>query len=251
MPTLAALSFPAGRFEREMHDLFGVIPVGHPLPRRLVRHAHWPAGWYPMRATPDRRRRSPPATAVPFRHRRGPGRLRDPGRAGARRADRTRPLPVLRRRRDHPQAQGPAVVRPPRRREALRGRHRDRRACSSPNGSAATPPSATRSPTALAVEDALGIVVPPDGAAAAGAAASNWSGSTTTSPTSARWPTTSVSRSPTPTPADPRATAADQRDRHRPSAAARRRSSPAGRVRALPDRGDCSRSLPTSPSSLS
>lgn len=49
IPTLAGLSYPAGRFEREMHDLFGIVPVGHPMPRRLVRHGHWPAGWYPMR----------------------------------------------------------------------------------------------------------------------------------------------------------------------------------------------------------
>jgi Ni,Fe-hydrogenase III large subunit/Ni,Fe-hydrogenase III component G len=49
LPSLAAQSFPAGRFEREMHDLYGIAPIGHPLPRRLVRHAHWPAGWYPMR----------------------------------------------------------------------------------------------------------------------------------------------------------------------------------------------------------
>jgi Ni,Fe-hydrogenase III large subunit/Ni,Fe-hydrogenase III component G len=49
IPTLASLSFPASRFEREMHDLFGIVPVSHPQPRRLVRHAHWPAGWYPMR----------------------------------------------------------------------------------------------------------------------------------------------------------------------------------------------------------
>ena len=49
LPSLASLSFPASRFEREMHDLFGIEPVNHPLPRRLVRHAHWPAGWYPMR----------------------------------------------------------------------------------------------------------------------------------------------------------------------------------------------------------
>ncbi|HEU4425631.1 MAG TPA: NADH-quinone oxidoreductase subunit C [Pilimelia sp.] len=49
IPSLAALSFPAGRFEREMHDLYGVNPDDHPLPRRLVRHPHWPAGWYPMR----------------------------------------------------------------------------------------------------------------------------------------------------------------------------------------------------------
>ncbi len=49
LPSLAALSFPASRFEREMHDLYGIVPLDHPLPRRLVRHAHWPAGWYPMR----------------------------------------------------------------------------------------------------------------------------------------------------------------------------------------------------------
>jgi Ni,Fe-hydrogenase III large subunit/Ni,Fe-hydrogenase III component G len=49
IPSLASLSFPASRFEREMHDLYGITPVNHPLPRRLVRHAHWPAGWHPMR----------------------------------------------------------------------------------------------------------------------------------------------------------------------------------------------------------
>ncbi|HEX3828233.1 MAG TPA: NADH-quinone oxidoreductase subunit C [Sporichthyaceae bacterium] len=49
VPSIANLSFPGGRFEREMHDLFGVIPEGHPQPRRLVRHHHWPRGWYPMR----------------------------------------------------------------------------------------------------------------------------------------------------------------------------------------------------------
>lgn len=50
VPSLAALSFPAGRFEREMRDLYGIVPADHPLPRRLVRHHHWPRGWYPMRA---------------------------------------------------------------------------------------------------------------------------------------------------------------------------------------------------------
>ena len=49
VPSLASISFPAGRFEREMRDLYGIIPLGHPLPRRLVRHHHWPQGWYPMR----------------------------------------------------------------------------------------------------------------------------------------------------------------------------------------------------------
>ncbi|WP_020660063.1 NADH-quinone oxidoreductase subunit C [Amycolatopsis benzoatilytica] len=50
VPSLAGLSFPAGRFEREMRDLFGIVPEDHPLPRRLVRHFHWPRGWYPMLA---------------------------------------------------------------------------------------------------------------------------------------------------------------------------------------------------------
>ncbi len=49
VPSLAGLSFPASRFEREMRDLFGIIPEGHPFPRRLVLHQHWPEGWHPMR----------------------------------------------------------------------------------------------------------------------------------------------------------------------------------------------------------
>jgi Ni,Fe-hydrogenase III large subunit/Ni,Fe-hydrogenase III component G len=48
IPSLAGVSYPAGRFEREIRDLYGIRPAGHPLPRRLVRHGHWPAGWYPM-----------------------------------------------------------------------------------------------------------------------------------------------------------------------------------------------------------
>ena len=49
VPSLATLSFPAGRFERELRDLFGIEPVGHPQPRPLVLHQHWPAHWHPMR----------------------------------------------------------------------------------------------------------------------------------------------------------------------------------------------------------
>ncbi len=49
VPSLASQSFPASRFEREMRDLFGIEPLGHPQPRRLVLHQHWPEGWYPMR----------------------------------------------------------------------------------------------------------------------------------------------------------------------------------------------------------
>jgi Ni,Fe-hydrogenase III large subunit/Ni,Fe-hydrogenase III component G len=49
VPSLAGLSFPASRFEREIRDLFGIVPEGHPFPRRLVLHQHWPDGWHPMR----------------------------------------------------------------------------------------------------------------------------------------------------------------------------------------------------------
>jgi Ni,Fe-hydrogenase III large subunit len=49
VPSLAGVSPAAARFERELHDLYGVIPDEHPEPRRLVRHDHWPRGWYPMR----------------------------------------------------------------------------------------------------------------------------------------------------------------------------------------------------------
>jgi Ni,Fe-hydrogenase III large subunit/Ni,Fe-hydrogenase III component G len=48
VPSLGHLSFPASRFEREMHDLFGIVPVGHPFLRPLVLHQHWPEGWHPM-----------------------------------------------------------------------------------------------------------------------------------------------------------------------------------------------------------
>lgn len=48
LPSLAAICYPAGRFEREIRDLYGIRPLDHPLPHRLVRHAHWPTGWHPM-----------------------------------------------------------------------------------------------------------------------------------------------------------------------------------------------------------
>jgi len=49
LPSLAGLSYPAGRFERELRDLLGIEPVGHPLPARLVHHGHWPQDWHPLR----------------------------------------------------------------------------------------------------------------------------------------------------------------------------------------------------------
>src|SRR5262249_12353995 len=48
-PSLATRSFAASRFEREIHDLFGLVPLGHPDLRRLALHQYWPAGYYPLR----------------------------------------------------------------------------------------------------------------------------------------------------------------------------------------------------------
>ena len=39
----------ANWFEREIHDLFGLIPEGHPDPRPLILHEDWPKGNFPLR----------------------------------------------------------------------------------------------------------------------------------------------------------------------------------------------------------
>ncbi len=49
IPSLATLHYPASRFEREIADLLGICALGHPDPRPLVRHAFWPADWFPLR----------------------------------------------------------------------------------------------------------------------------------------------------------------------------------------------------------
>jgi Ni,Fe-hydrogenase III large subunit/Ni,Fe-hydrogenase III component G len=49
LPSLAPFIYPASRFEREIHDLFGIEIVGHPDPRPLVKHGFWPEGYFPLR----------------------------------------------------------------------------------------------------------------------------------------------------------------------------------------------------------
>ncbi len=46
-------------YEREVRDLLGLVPEGHPDPRRLVLHDDWPAGVHPLRKDFD------PAIPVP------------------------------------------------------------------------------------------------------------------------------------------------------------------------------------------
>lgn len=47
--SIAAVSFPGGRFDREVRDMYGIPVRDHPQPYRLVRHDHWPVGYYPLR----------------------------------------------------------------------------------------------------------------------------------------------------------------------------------------------------------
>jgi Ni,Fe-hydrogenase III large subunit/Ni,Fe-hydrogenase III component G len=47
--SLATFHYPASRFEREIHDLFGIRAEGHPDPRPLVRHGFWPCDYFPLR----------------------------------------------------------------------------------------------------------------------------------------------------------------------------------------------------------
>ncbi len=71
--SLAYLSFAASRFEREMADLFGIRCAGHPKARRLVRHAHWPEDWYPMRGNASPAPEFDGAGHFPFVTVEGPG----------------------------------------------------------------------------------------------------------------------------------------------------------------------------------
>ncbi len=47
-PSLATRWYLASRFEREIHDLFGLVPAGHPDLRRLPLHQFWPGNYHPL-----------------------------------------------------------------------------------------------------------------------------------------------------------------------------------------------------------
>ena len=67
VPSLATRSFAASRFEREMHDLFGIVPEGHPDPRRLALHQFWPAGYHPLRRDAPAQKFRDEGQPFPFR----------------------------------------------------------------------------------------------------------------------------------------------------------------------------------------
>src|SRR5450830_1034615 len=63
------MAVPAANWhEREMQDLFGIVPVGHPDPRPLVVHDGWPQGVFPLRKAFDGSRRVPIEPADEFPH---------------------------------------------------------------------------------------------------------------------------------------------------------------------------------------
>jgi Ni,Fe-hydrogenase III large subunit/Ni,Fe-hydrogenase III component G len=47
--SLGSFYYPASRFEREIRDLFGIEPAGHPDRSPLVKHGFWPADYHPLR----------------------------------------------------------------------------------------------------------------------------------------------------------------------------------------------------------
>jgi Ni,Fe-hydrogenase III large subunit/Ni,Fe-hydrogenase III component G len=73
-PSLATRSFAASRFEREIHDLFGLVPSGHPDLRRLALHQFWPDAYHPLRRdTAPRDDVVDDGRPFPFRRVEGPG----------------------------------------------------------------------------------------------------------------------------------------------------------------------------------
>jgi len=74
-PSVTPVVPAAHWYEREVKDLLGLDPQGHPDPRRLVLHDDWPRGLHPLRRDFDLRTRPPraPHTEGPITHVRGDG----------------------------------------------------------------------------------------------------------------------------------------------------------------------------------
>jgi Ni,Fe-hydrogenase III large subunit/Ni,Fe-hydrogenase III component G len=68
VPSLTSAIPAANWHEREMRDLFGVVPLGHPDPRALVVHDGWPPDVFPSRKSFDGSRRVAVEPAEEFPH---------------------------------------------------------------------------------------------------------------------------------------------------------------------------------------
>jgi Ni,Fe-hydrogenase III large subunit/Ni,Fe-hydrogenase III component G len=73
LASLATFHHPASLFEREIFDLFGITAAGHPDPRPLVRHAFWPADYFPLRKDATAREFHDDGRAFPFTEVEGEG----------------------------------------------------------------------------------------------------------------------------------------------------------------------------------
>ncbi len=68
VPSLTGAVPAANWHEREMQDLFGIVPALHPDPRPLVVHDGWPQGVFPLRKAFDGSGRVPVESAAEFPH---------------------------------------------------------------------------------------------------------------------------------------------------------------------------------------
>jgi Ni,Fe-hydrogenase III large subunit/Ni,Fe-hydrogenase III component G len=68
VPSLTTAVPAANWHEREIQDLFGIVPVGHPDPRPLVVHDGWPRGVFPLRKAFDGSRQVSVEPAGEFPH---------------------------------------------------------------------------------------------------------------------------------------------------------------------------------------
>ncbi|MEX2147425.1 MAG: NADH-quinone oxidoreductase subunit C [Candidatus Rokuibacteriota bacterium] len=73
LTSLATFHYPASRFEREIHDLFGIVADGHPDPRPLVRHGFWPLDYFPLRKDAVPREFTDDGRSFPFQQVGGEG----------------------------------------------------------------------------------------------------------------------------------------------------------------------------------
>jgi Ni,Fe-hydrogenase III large subunit/Ni,Fe-hydrogenase III component G len=71
--SLGTLCYPASRFEREIFDLLGILPSGHPDPRPLVRHGFWPKDYFPLRKDAGSRKFADDGRPFPFQEVGGEG----------------------------------------------------------------------------------------------------------------------------------------------------------------------------------
>jgi Ni,Fe-hydrogenase III large subunit len=72
--SLATISYPASLYEREIHDLFGIVPEGHPDLRPIVKHGFWPEDYHPLRKDAEPRAGfSDDGSPFPFRQVEGEG----------------------------------------------------------------------------------------------------------------------------------------------------------------------------------